>query len=159
MIKKISFQKHIARKLPGKDYGKLCRMAIHANQNLYYGNHGCCCKTGFDHTFIFFIVHSYRLQSNPEGLIYDEHLSKHKGFNNPRNIETLTELLGIDTSAPCSLLRCFQRYGTPEVSLHEVTHLVFRAVRGNDVHILEYFALKKMVAFCFMRRLCILNVQ
>lgn len=104
-------------------------------------------------------MHSYRLQSNPEGLTYDEHLSKHKGFNNPRNIETLTELLGIDTSAPCSLLRCFQRYGIPDVLLHEVTHLVFRAVRGNGVHILEYFALKKMVAFCFMRRLCILNVQ
>ncbi|XP_015748849.1 PREDICTED: tetratricopeptide repeat protein 14-like [Acropora digitifera] len=55
-----------------------------------------------------------RLQSNPEGLTYDEHLSKHKGFNNPRNIETLTELLGIDTSAPCSLLRCFQRNDCPE---------------------------------------------
>ena len=71
------------------------------------------------HSF-FFIAHSYRLQSNPEGLTYDEHLSKHKGFNNPRNIETLTELLGIDTSAPCSLLRCFQRYGFPDVLLHEL---------------------------------------
>ena len=106
----------------------------------------------------FVTVHSYRLQSNPEGLTYDEHLNKHKGFNNPRNIETLTELLGIDTSAPCSLLRCFQRYGTSDVILHEVTHLVIRAVEiffGNNVPILEYFALNKMVAFCFIRRLCI----
>lgn len=82
------------------------------------------------HSF-FVTVHSYRLQSNPEGLTYDEHLNKHKGFNNPRNIETLTELLGIDTSAPCSLLRCFQRYGTSDVILHEVTHLVIRA--GRDI--------------------------
>ena len=51
-----------------------------------------------------------RMQSNPEGLNYDEHLSKHKGFNNPRNIDTLTDMLGIDTTAPCSLLRSFQRY-------------------------------------------------
>ncbi|XP_078358249.1 uncharacterized protein LOC144643005 [Oculina patagonica] len=55
-----------------------------------------------------------RLQSNPEGLSFEEHLSKHKGFNNPRNIDTLTDLLGVDTSAPCSLLRSFQRYECPE---------------------------------------------
>ncbi|KAJ7376950.1 Tetratricopeptide repeat protein 14 [Desmophyllum pertusum] len=55
-----------------------------------------------------------RLQSNPEGLSFEEHLNKHKGFNNPRNIETLTDLLGVDTSAPCSLLRSFQRYECPE---------------------------------------------
>lgn len=51
-----------------------------------------------------------RLQSNPEGLSFEEHLNKHKGFNNPRSIDTLTDLLGVDTSAPCSLLRSFQRY-------------------------------------------------
>jgi len=60
--------------------------------------------------FLSSALYFVRLQSNPEGLNYEEHLSKHKGFNNPRNIETLTELLGIDTSAPCSLLRSFQRY-------------------------------------------------
>lgn len=60
-----------------------------------------------------------RLQSNPEGLTYDEHLRKHKGFNNPRSIETLTDLLRIDTSAPCSLLRSFQRRDCPESDFAE----------------------------------------
>lgn len=55
-----------------------------------------------------------RMWSDPEGLEFEEHLKRSKGFNNPRNIDTLIDVLGIDTHAPCSLLRGFQRYDCPK---------------------------------------------
>lgn len=55
-----------------------------------------------------------RMWSDPEGLEFEEHLKRSKGFNNPRNIDTLIDVLGIDTHAPCSILRGFQRYDCPK---------------------------------------------
>ena len=61
------------------------------------------------HTFTLYFVFCVRSTQYREDKSYEEHLKADMGFNNPRSVETLIDMLGIDEREPCSLLRTFQR--------------------------------------------------
>ena len=51
-----------------------------------------------------------RPKSFDDDLDYNEYLRRDPGFSNPTNVETLIDVLGIDSRPPNSLLRSCQRY-------------------------------------------------
>ncbi|XP_048585117.1 tetratricopeptide repeat protein 14 isoform X2 [Nematostella vectensis] len=56
---------------------------------------------------------SREIAEDEEELHFNDHLRRHMGFNNPRNIETLLDKLGITMSDSCSFLRSCQRSTYP----------------------------------------------
>lgn len=53
--------------------------------------------------------HIDRMQSFDEDKDYNDYLHKDPGFANPTNVQTLINVLGINTNPPCSLLRSCQQ--------------------------------------------------
>lgn len=54
--------------------------------------------------------HRHRMQTFDEDRDYNDHLRRDPGFSNPTNVETLINILGINTNPPCSLLRSCQQW-------------------------------------------------